>query len=454
MRIHVPFIRIATFGLTLAWFFLVIKKALSFPSFEYDTSLLVDGAFALKRCLNEGKFIECQQVYYFPLLQYLPSLLGTEIGASKEAILGALLKINLFAFLLGVVGSAITLKKLRGSAPALFFVAFALISPWSWYARTTFSEGLGAALLIGLIIALVRSSAWGVLLFSFGAGISKDTAFPFVFLLGVTSTLFLPRQMRTRKLYGVLTLGVIGAALSGLFFNFFRYGQWTNRYHFDPALFVPSLKQHSLYFMSLWVSPNGGLLFFFPLFFTLLLLSILHFGSLAGLKKIFKPRTYSESLIPFAIALIFLGLTAGFSKWYAPTGWVALGPRLIFPWIPASMLLLLLMADSKSLLRLNHLSLALLPLGIAEFASLYRPDVYTHFFSPSPLCPRPAVIQKEPEFYYHCMNHALWGSERWILSDYFIAFAKPQYWLQISLFCALLLCLWKLTKDTLNERQK
>ena len=39
------------------------------------------------------------------------------------------------------------------------------------------------------------------------------------------------------------------------------------------------------------------------------------------------------------VELVLLGLAYGFSKWFAPFGWVAWGTRLMYPWIPSLILL-------------------------------------------------------------------------------------------------------------------
>ena len=44
---------------------------------------------------------------------------------------------------------------------------------------------------------------------------------------------------------------------------------------------------------------------------------------------------------PIGIVLVLAALTFGLSGWWAPFGWIAWGPRLLLPWIPACLLILL-----------------------------------------------------------------------------------------------------------------
>jgi hypothetical protein len=129
------------------------------------------------------------------------------------------------------------------------------------------------------------------------------------------------------------------------------------------------------------------------------------------------------------VTTLLLLTTLGFSKWYAPFGWIGWGPRLLLPWIPASILLLLYdYADVWKELLSRATRYRYLPEGLAcavglaslpNFrALLYRP--YPGMILHSSFC-KNAVIQLSPARYYDCIDHLVWpwpDSWQWLILYY------------------------------------
>jgi hypothetical protein len=349
----------------------------------------------------------------FPLLQTLPTVglraAGLRVDQTRWALVG--LNVVAFAALL-----AIAWRSVRDlSRPAgIFFVAMLLSGPLAWYATSSFGEMLAALATLAMVVAC-RYRAGGALpaaLFVL-AGLSKDTAFPFLLLLGLGASTLNPRWSRPGFRAGrVASLAAATAATLCVIaiYNFARFGTVVNAVDSNPQYFVPTLHDQVSFFLAIWLSPNGGLLLFWPSFGVLL--------GLAGLAAL-RLRQRRRDLLAAGIAgLILLGLTAGFAKWWSPLGWWAWGPRLMMPWLPALGFLLvaayapqlerLLAALTRSAVWSWGLCLALAAVTLPQYVVLFRPSMFSSPFASDPVCPTTAYIERAPTYYYHCVNHQLW----------------------------------------------
>src|SRR5437660_529124 len=170
--------------------------------------------------------------------------------------------------------------------------AAALTYPLARYVHELYFEGDTLALLHETDDILAHLGK--VALFFVLASISKDTAFPFLFLLAIAAG-----ERRWKLLIGS---AAAGAAVT-LLFNYLKFGSIFNQAYLDPIFIVHSPAVQASFFLGIWFSPNGGVLFFWPAFFALLLI--------AG-RTALRDRRRS---VPFAIAIAVLaGLTAGFSR--------------------------------------------------------------------------------------------------------------------------------------------
>jgi hypothetical protein len=113
-------------------------------------------------------------------------------------------------------------------------------------------------------------------------------------------------------------------------FNYLRYHSVWNLNYLQPHELIRPWSWRLQYCVALWLSPNGGLLFFWPTF-VIAIVSIL----------ITALRNRQSPAPAILTTLLLIGLTFGLSGWYEPFGWAAWGPRLLLPWLPAWLLILL-----------------------------------------------------------------------------------------------------------------
>src|SRR5205807_1521654 len=120
----------------------------------------------------------------------------------------------------------------------------------------------------------------------------------FLFLLALAAE---TGERRWKLLAGCAAAG----AAETFLFNYAKFGSILNQAYLNPILIVHSRLTQASFFLGIWFSPNGGVLFFWPAFFALLVLA----GWAAIQGGVHWPR-----VAPFAAVLVvLLGLTAGFS---------------------------------------------------------------------------------------------------------------------------------------------
>jgi hypothetical protein len=350
---------------------------------------------------------------HFPLLQTIPAvgLRAAGLGFDQTRWGLAILNAAAFVVLIGIAWQS--LKRVSRPA-ALFFIGVLVSGPLTWYATSSFGEMLAALVTLAMVAAcwLRAGSLLAAVLFVL-AGLSKDTAFPFLLLLGLGASVLNPaweepayrrRRLAALTVSTATTLAVIGA------YNFARFGTMLNAVDSNPALLVPTLRDQVSVFGAIWLSPDGGLLPFWPSFGVLLgLVSVVLLGS---------TRSRAD-LLPAGIAAVaLLGLSAGFAKWWSPLGWWSWGPRFLMPWLPAIGFLLVAAYGPRLEVQLRRLlqpawrfwacSLALAAVSVPQYVVLFRPSIFTAIFAPDAVCPTIAYIDRAPGYYYHCVNHQLW----------------------------------------------
>ena len=182
---------------------------------------------------------------------------------------------------------------------------------------------------------------------------------------------------------------------------------------------VDTLEQGVLNFAGIWLSPNGGALPFW-LSFACVCVVILFAAAAA-------PRYWQVSPWPARLlALLLLGLTAGLSSWYAPHGWIAWGPRLLLPWLPATVYLTCYfypVAIERGAAFLDGTPLALLDDGCplhgvcrAKFPGGPGSARDESILSAGRRLPRLIPIQEDRAGYFAQINYLMW-SKRSILID-------------------------------------
>jgi hypothetical protein len=382
---------------------------------EGDTGRMVHQARGVFVSLSQGRWTGWEG--YFALLQQIPALLTMCFGVTDtEKVFHVLGLISLVSFALLLFWGWRSLFRMSERL-ALLYVAVLLAGPLIWYGHSTLGEMLASTVTLGLVVAChENTSGLKILLLSLLAAISKDTGFPFTFLLGLMACARVQAVKGTSRLvfpkWRFLLLGTLCGVAVAASFNYLRFGSVTNQFYASPDFRVRSLFVQLNFFLGLWLSPNGGVLFFWP--------SLCLVIFLTGLSA-FEDRVSSwQQAVPFlGTAFVLMGLTAGFSKWFSPFGWICWGPRLLLPWLPAVAYLLLAISGPG----VERRFLAILGAGrirtvfiaaifsitaLPHFIAALRPEaVGNFFFSTDGTCPRFAYLT-DGAYYYQWMSHHMW----------------------------------------------
>lgn len=386
---------------------------------EGDVLWLYDNVKIVRECIEAGRFVNCE-IVHFPIFQFIPSLLFDYLGFSGTTNIKFLELINLVSFV-GLIFIVDHYLKLNFNTHFRYIAILTTITgPLPWYGKSSFNEMTAAFLTTALVIAVLSNSQiWIVTFLSFLTAITKETAFPFVIALGVVCMLEKYKNQnnqqykvtdffqKTKSLF-YLIIGTALGVLVNVGFNYFRYGEFYNIGLLREDFMVQSLTQKIIFFLGIWFSPNGGLFFFWsslsiPLFITL----IFFYRSSKNL------LTSIQMLI---ISSITIGLTVGFSTWFAPLGWVAWGPRLMIPWIPSIFVITMIICKQEfekflTIFLNKYWKRLLLTIGLFMVSLpnntvlLNHPYMFSNFFH----CPESNLLQGTIEHHYECINHLMWN---------------------------------------------
>lgn len=223
----------------------------------------------------------------------------------------------------------------RGNLAGWVGVAAVLTGPLLAYGASTFNE-LSAAFWVAAVVAVgaSRHRIWGSagigLVVLLVAGITKEVAGPFLMLL-YTAGLWTRREAMKGHLLKFGAVQIIGIGLAfgiNAGVNWVRYGSpWNEHYGAYLAATEMRWMWKAEYLGALLFSPNGGLVWFWPLAVGLLVVTGV-WGWRAG-----------KRWVVGAGFLVAAGILGGLASWPSPFGWWCWGPRLAIPWVPALVLL-------------------------------------------------------------------------------------------------------------------
>jgi hypothetical protein len=308
-----------------------------------------------------------------------------------------------------------------GEIPSAFFVAL-FVSAW-----------LGGRSVTVAVAALL-------------ATLTKETIPPLLVLLGLVCEMAASDpdatlQAIVGKVRKIVVWAAAGIALGmavNIAFNVFRFGQVYNASYLEEATWGPGLAIQLRTFVALWVAPNGGLLFFFPLFIAawVLLPSAIRRARAQGAK------------LSGAPAIVLLGvlllLTGSLSGWWAAFGWYAWGQRLTLPILPATLLVLsyvyakayepLLQRAVASAGRTVALVAGLALLGLPHAITIPRgTDIVDSTFHYGAYCGFP---KQDPGF-YRCVERLAWSDPSPLVRAYRELF-HPSGWPIAVVYVAML----------------
>ncbi len=376
----------------------------------------------LGRCLGDLDLVSCEQptpIGPFPILQYVPDLVAhAGAGLSEAGRLRVLSTLSGLGVAAAVGAAWVVLRRVGHPQLRWVFLLAAISGPVLAYGSSTWGEMLAAALLTLLVAAaLLPAHPALVGLAAFGAGLTKETGYPFVIGLALVSLLWARGRTGTSIRRHVL-FGAAGVALAlavGSALNVLRFGTPRNAYYLDPALRTASPEKALELAAGLFVSPNGGIV--------LLLAACLGCSSpscstVAAVRVVRGVTSWREGWLPFALVALVLALTAGLATWWAPFGWWAWGPRLSLPWV-FPLLLLVLAAFGATLTAVASKVLAPLPgfvavgtllvlVALPHIGFLWDPDgLLLHFFlRETAVCPGGGP--PPTPVYYDCLSEQTW----------------------------------------------
>lgn len=431
------------------------------PYREGDTQILVGSVRTIRACLGEGRLAGCSFDIPFPLLQYGPSLVLSYLGFSDAAILHFLAYLSFLGFVSAIALVFWTLKRKASGPLAAVAALLMLTGPLLWYSHSTYSEMLAAFLILAFTCAsLFRVDKRLLVALFFLAGMSKEVAFPFLLVIGclclLPEILTAPGKVKGR-LYALLT----GAALTVLVnvaFNYFRYGTYYDAAHLTELYLVPTLRLHLSFFLAMWFTPYGGLLFFWPsfvlLYCSLIVLLFIRWKNKSHVEQNEEPKERLIFYLPIIIiSLVLVLLTAGFSRWCTPLGGAAWGPRYILPWIPSVALLLLYFYAREVKVVLSLVlsktyglvisSAALVIVSLPQLMVLFGPFVLVKLFDLPEDCPRVPIIEEDAAYYYRCIEAQIWPGKLVLLESFPLAL-KPSAFAFTFFYCVILVggCMW------------
>ena len=397
-----------------------------------DTDNLAAGTRTALDCIHLGEFTRCgffegtrqSSVFPYPLLQYLPAAVFIKAGASNDHAVELLARLNIVAFGLSFIFAWVVLRRRKGMWP---LACAAVLAGTATYQSTAgFGEMLAGTTILGALAA-ARSRRWWLIAAAFTvACIGKETFPPFVLALGLIVARddhdgWLPSRARLLP----MTLGtMLGFGLSAAF-NVFRFGTPRNLSYLDPELRTPGLWRKASFVVAQWLSPNAGIVWFWPVATLLLLLC-----GTVGVQRVIRGKPLDSWAWPVAVVAVAFAFTIALTFWYTPFGWIAYGPRLATPLLPAAVVAALYVTAGP--IRSLVGCLARVPALFATLVVVVALSGWPQYGAPwtngaavedliaaDASCPRMTdfAIQGDKGFYYRCATHMMWRIEPGVLDD-------------------------------------
>lgn len=389
-----------------------------------DTDLLVRGAAVLKHCLGSGDLFSCGHVAGsrsstigpYALLQYLPAMGLLQLGLSTSQVVRALSALNFVAFCLCLVLVVLAAARFRTRSWSPILALALLGSSLTYQSTAGFGEMLGACAALAAITAVLWRRPWLIVITMALAATGKETLAPFILALGLLvgrrdGNGLLPPRRVTAAIVGGVVLGI--ALNTGL--NLIRFGSVRNVFYLDPLFRTPGAGRKLGYLGAIWAAPSNGIAWYWPLFTVIVALSLF-----VACREVVRRHQIRDSWPALAAIGILVVFTAGLADWYTPFGWIAYGPRLAVPLLPAA-LVAIVYTNEPSLTRLmcrflNRtfgvvLATAVAVLCIPQFGAPWSYlQAIQSLVTPSRGCAwlTNLVIQQGATRYYSCSHQIMW----------------------------------------------
>jgi hypothetical protein len=411
-----------------ALFSLLVISWVARPWVAGDTPFVWDGTNAFLDCMSRGDLVACRhsgELNYWgltspigdwPLLQHIPDLIAIGFGAdghhSRELVFVSL---SAAAIVASVVLARLVLRRTGEGAWFWGYLFIVLSGPMIVYARTTAGEALATGLLVCVVAAAVLPASPPVLAIAvLAASLTKETSYPFVAALVVLGLLLARSrtEMTIRRHLTWGTGGLLAAIALASFFNIVRFGSVLNTNYLEPELRTPGLIRPLEYALALVLSPNGGIVVYWPAASALLTAACL-------LPLAFRSGARLDMRPALVLIGIMAALTLGFASWWDIFG-NGYGPRLTLPWVLPLVLTALVAYGTalgdvafRVLTRAWGLVLVwsvVLLSALPHVGQLWKPELVARFASDSPPCVAPwrGGINE----FHSCQHDRLWFNHR------------------------------------------
>jgi hypothetical protein len=388
-----------------------------------DSTLLVRGSHTVADCLADGVLTSCSPagaagtpVGAWPLAQYLVAVPMVAVGATDLTTLQVLAALSTLAMGGMLVLVAFPIRRLLGPEWSVVLGVTLLTGPFLLYALLPFGEALAAFLALAFVVAAcARRPAW-LLVTGLLAGTTKETLAPFLLVLGVVCAReAADRWLPERRLLVPMVTGLVGAVVLNSAFNLFRFGSIRNLTYTASDTRVPGVKFPVRLAIADWFAPNVGVLWFW--FAAALVCAGLVVATVVLIVR--ERRAPRVWLPPLAVVGVLAAYTAGLALWYSTFGWVAWGPRLTIPIIPAVLVAGVWTARepmtaglrwvTRSALRTALVAVVVAVLGLAQVGVVWhRAAIELPLVADAACLQVVPVEQATTDYFYGCGLHEAW----------------------------------------------
>jgi hypothetical protein len=390
-----------------------------------DTDNLVVGVRQAADCIRAGTWVACGRppgsrftyVYPYPPLQYIPAGVFVALGQSNADVVEALARTNIVAFAATILVCAWAFPSGDRRARRALAILALLASSLVYHSTAGFGEMLAAAVVAAAVVAALKRRPALIVLTVALATLGKDTLLPFILGLCVLCAREEGRLLPPRRVSIALAVGACLGAAAVAAFNVFRFGQLMNAFYLDPLFRTPGIARKLLFLAGEWLSPSAGLAWYWPVATALVGACTL----MAAARLVRQPRAVEGWLPGLALAAMAVVFTAGLAAWFSPFGWIAYGPRLAVPLMPALVIAALHVGGSsidtamKAVLRRRAgfavAATLIVAAGWPQFGSAWSSGAAIgDLIAPDTRCPpmMDTPIENNRDRYYDCVEHTMW----------------------------------------------
>jgi hypothetical protein len=390
-----------------------------------DTGVLVRGTHAALDCLRDGTVSGCghaagtdvTSVGPFAIYQYLVAAPFVAFGWADATVERALAWVSTLAVAAMAVLAMTVGRRLLGTRWAVVLLLALVSGPMVLYGLIPFGEALATFLVLAFVLAAGMRRAGWIVVTVFLATLTKETAAPFLLVLGIICARdaeddgWLPPW----RLLGPMLAGAAAGVGMNLAFNQFRFGSISNLTYNGPYTRVPGVSLKAKLALADWLAPNVGVLFFWTVV-AVILAGVLVLGLVTLVRR---PRDIRRWGPPVAVAAVTAAFTGLLASWWSTFGWIAWGPRLTLPMLPALVVAAVRAAPEPldrglswvvgTPVRAAAAAVVLVVLAVGQAGVVWNQSAIALPTVPSPSCPvLKAPAETTADYFYGCGLDAAW----------------------------------------------